>query len=541
MARSTFGGTAADVVIARGPGGIARLVPATLTFWTAETGGTQVTDLLLDGSPATAISVPIDGQVPAFQGPDGVGELWADGGGGRIRIVAEGKRGLPGVNAVPTVEAVAEYVSDTDPNPLKTALSASNARSIANDEEFEGTPREAVEVVAAEVAAPVADARVPKVVASIRPAVINRKNLLRFSEALKAKACPVITVIGNSIAWGVGSDGLSPTIDGYAGAYRQYAWPVQLRKRLAMQRGQLPTENFIILDTRAGYATLGGTAALSQTIGPFGGFGVNRGGVSLPDSTATVTIDSAKTGRFTDLDVFYWGTTSGVSGGFSPNILIDGTPVYTGGVAGTGRLHVATVTGLTDAAHTITVAGTGSNPTWIAGVLPRRSSGIVVNRIAVPGAKATDVLGSTSWDSTQRQRQAHAAVLYGYSDLVIISMTANELYAQQSLTEYQAALTTLVNAAIGGGACVLLMGDPAIPNEESQTIKGSQYRQVMIDLSNGNGNVAYADFNAAAFGDRAVAQATGLWVASGSVHPSHEGHRRMADFLLNDVLPGAVI
>ena len=141
---------------------------------------------------------------------------------------------------------------------------------------------------------------------------------------MKAKACPVITVIGNSIAWGVGSDGLSATTDGYSSGYRQHAWPVQLRKRLAMLRGQLPTENFIALDTRAGYAALGGTAVISQTIGPLGGFGVNRGGVSLPDSTATITIDSTKTGRFTDLDVFYWGTTSGVSGGYSPNILIDG-------------------------------------------------------------------------------------------------------------------------------------------------------------------------------------------------------------------------
>jgi hypothetical protein len=90
MARGTFGGTAGDFVATVGPAGSLRAQSATLTLWTADTGGTQVTDLLLNGSPVTSIPVGRDGQVPEFQGPDGVFELWADaGGGGRARLVPD--------------------------------------------------------------------------------------------------------------------------------------------------------------------------------------------------------------------------------------------------------------------------------------------------------------------------------------------------------------------------------------------------------------------------------------------------------------------
>lgn len=89
MARATFGGTADDFVYTATSGGIVRLTPATLTVWDAETGGTQITDLLLDGNPATYIAVGADGMVPDFQGPDGVYELWASANDGpRVKMQA---------------------------------------------------------------------------------------------------------------------------------------------------------------------------------------------------------------------------------------------------------------------------------------------------------------------------------------------------------------------------------------------------------------------------------------------------------------------
>lgn len=89
MARSDFGGTGYDFVAdlfdfaGRKLLGIAS---AELTFWTAQTGGTQYTDLLVDGSPASTVMATEAG-VPSFKGPNGVKTMWASVGGGTTRFL----------------------------------------------------------------------------------------------------------------------------------------------------------------------------------------------------------------------------------------------------------------------------------------------------------------------------------------------------------------------------------------------------------------------------------------------------------------------
>lgn len=86
MARGSFGGGASEYVADVNNRG---LVGRTVTVWTAETGGTQVTDLLVGGVAATSITSGVGGRLPVFQGPDNVVELWADAGGGvRFRLDA---------------------------------------------------------------------------------------------------------------------------------------------------------------------------------------------------------------------------------------------------------------------------------------------------------------------------------------------------------------------------------------------------------------------------------------------------------------------
>jgi lysophospholipase L1-like esterase len=377
-----------------------------------------------------------------------------------------------------------------------------------------------------------------------RPVVRNRANLARFETALATKACPVITVIGNSITWGVGSDGIGtgPT-SGFVEVYRQNAWPVLLRKRLAMMGGYQPCENFVGVSSLFGYATnLQGTAAGNQGTGPFG-YLTGGGGMYIPDTTAAFDIAAAKLGSFTDLDVLYWGTGSSVAGGYSPQVFIDDVQVAAGGVASSGNLAVQTVTGFTDTAHKITLKGTGSsNGCFVAGVVPRRSAGIVVNRIAIPGARAVDVSGSlVGFTTVQQTRNLDAAVTAGYSDLVIIQFSANEVYQQTTLSDYQAALNAIISRASAtvsfpATACVLLLGDPMNTDAETgYAIKRSDYLGVMKTISDTNPVVAYADMNDV-FGDRATGEALGLW-PGGTVHPTLEGHRRMADFILDAVLP----
>ena len=57
----------------------------TITFWTALTGGSQITDLALnsDGtSPVTSVTTDANGEIPAFYGPSGVWQMAADANGG---------------------------------------------------------------------------------------------------------------------------------------------------------------------------------------------------------------------------------------------------------------------------------------------------------------------------------------------------------------------------------------------------------------------------------------------------------------------------
>lgn len=89
MARSTFGGTLADTVAVIS-GGFFAVASGSITFWSAKTGGTKYTDLVYNGQAASSIPAT-NSQIPQFQGPDGVTQMWADGGGGaRLLIVAPG-------------------------------------------------------------------------------------------------------------------------------------------------------------------------------------------------------------------------------------------------------------------------------------------------------------------------------------------------------------------------------------------------------------------------------------------------------------------
>lgn len=96
--RHKFGMSPADWVFTAGTGGEAILQGGVaVTFWNAQTGGTQITDLLTADENMTPISQVISGDgssiplgvIPEFWGPEGVTELWADAGGtGRAKMTA---------------------------------------------------------------------------------------------------------------------------------------------------------------------------------------------------------------------------------------------------------------------------------------------------------------------------------------------------------------------------------------------------------------------------------------------------------------------
>lgn len=101
MARRRFGGGVADwtftTATADGVTDLAQLAPGVeVTFWNAETGGSQYTDLLdIDENPITSVTSSdgsdgrAPGTLPPFFGPDDVGYMWAEADGGpRVLITA---------------------------------------------------------------------------------------------------------------------------------------------------------------------------------------------------------------------------------------------------------------------------------------------------------------------------------------------------------------------------------------------------------------------------------------------------------------------
>jgi len=88
MARSNFGGSDSNALAVASPslnGGLVKSAPNISggTAWSASTGGTQYTDLIIPGGGATTVRTDADGFIKVMQGPDGVNEgLWVDLGSG---------------------------------------------------------------------------------------------------------------------------------------------------------------------------------------------------------------------------------------------------------------------------------------------------------------------------------------------------------------------------------------------------------------------------------------------------------------------------
>lgn len=80
MARYWFGGDIPSFVMNPDPDThVVAVAPgASVTFWDAQDGGTQHTDLLdTSNNGVTSVTADGNGAIPLVQGPDGVGVMWA--------------------------------------------------------------------------------------------------------------------------------------------------------------------------------------------------------------------------------------------------------------------------------------------------------------------------------------------------------------------------------------------------------------------------------------------------------------------------------
>lgn len=346
----------------------------------------------------------------------------------------------------------------------------------------------------------------------------------------------VITCVGDSITWGVGSDGNSgetfPIDTAQQALYRANSWPAQLRAKLAANYGFTAAENFIGLQPGWGFPFTPSGVTASGTTGPFGQFASSgRGGYAMPNGTS-ITLDAASMGSWTTIDVYYWGTDSGISSACAPSVSIDGVAQTIPTGVRAGSLNVMTFT-VASGTHAVVLSCTQPTLTsYVWGVNVRNGSGITVNRIASPGAAAKDLAGTSV--APARTRVLQSTVMPGTSNLLILSLGTNDQSQQIALADYTAKLQEVIDLQVNGGGCVLLLGEPPAAGPTG-TLTESDYRNAMKSLA--VGHVAYCDVRDL-FGTHAQGYALGYYPTASTVHPSSKGAGVIASALASVLARG---
>jgi hypothetical protein len=132
VARNMYGATSADFTLTSG----GRVVPgATLTIWSARTGGTQITDLLdVDSVATTTVTSDADGSI-VYYGPNNDKTVhWADSGvGNRIAVRPTDITGDPPVLSIGTVgtgTAAASLTGTSEAPVLNLTLPSAGANGV---------------------------------------------------------------------------------------------------------------------------------------------------------------------------------------------------------------------------------------------------------------------------------------------------------------------------------------------------------------------------------------------------------------------------
>lgn len=346
-----------------------------------------------------------------------------------------------------------------------------------------------------------------------------------------------ITLLADSIGWGVGVDGQASSSTGARGAqqdkYRENAYPYQLSDKLNRRYGTQSSLGFVGPDysDRVSTWAAGGVAGVGNAtlapfgagVGPFGNqAGTNKGGAIMQFGGKISWGSDVLTRPFTELDLFVFGDTAGPA---TPTIRVDGVQVYAG-VAITDPVADAwkkvTVTGLTDATHTVEIENTvtGGKSVYGAHLVTRRKNGVVVNRIASSGATSTDAVPSA--------RAITVSVMKNATDLLIIGFSTNDQIQQVPIATYKANLQSLIDAA----TCpVLLVSGPPVA-APAGALKPADYNNAMLDLVAANSaKVAYAPLGDA-MGKYADARDRGMFATNSTVHPSWFGADVISDYLL---------
>lgn len=369
-----------------------------------------------------------------------------------------------------------------------------------------------------------------------------------------------VTVVADSIGWGVGSDGLTaqttPWDPTQEATYRQAAWPVQLSALLNNGAfGFQPAQGWFgpsyTSSTNGGgwqAATATGAVTQSTTAGPFGAqASAQRGGAAIGQTSGvpgTVTWSASVLGSFTELLVEYYGTDAGVASPVEPQVQVDGVTVYMPtSDTPAGVLNRVRITGLSDAPHSVAVLNplVSGRTVYCTGVIVTRSNGIVVNRVCSAGATTSDA-AAPSYTAIQQQRVIEPLTKPGLTDLLIIALGTNDYGNQIAISTYSSNLAAIAAPVLAAGGAVLLFGGPTPRNAAQNTITEQMYDDAAAALANSTPRMAYLSVRNL-LQSRTIADNAGLFSASTSVHPSRRGHNMYAKalqvVLRRPIVPGS--
>ena len=250
-----------------------------------------------------------------------------------------------------------------------------------------------------------------------------------------------------------------------------------------------------------------------------------RSAAVAADSSSTVGDSIYYVGKATDFVVHYMKKTSG--GSFVTRI--DGASPSTVTTAGTTTLAFSSITGLTDATHTLSikVASAGSG-VLISGVeINRNVNGVRVHNLGASGATSGDFAAqdATSWQDAITQLNPNLAV---------ICLGMNDRTYSVTPSAYKANLATIVSRVLTAKPnCSILIFPPA----DAGTTKPypiSDYNDSARVFALEN-NYAYID-NYKLIGDYTTANARGLY--ANTTHLNETGGDVLVKNLLNYLMNG---
>ncbi|MFG2165509.1 SGNH/GDSL hydrolase family protein [Micromonospora chersina] len=494
MARYWFGGGVADWTFTTrdGVGGfddIAQVVGgSTITVWNAETGGTQFSDLLDANGAAVPFLLSDDGtggralgQIPPFQGPDGVTELWVSADGGpRARLVAA---------AAPAVEALSERVDVVE----------TQADSL---DERVGSAETAVAKLGHDPA------------------------LRKWYAALGNRYAGIVSIVvmGDSNAEGTGAT---------TSVRRRWQQVLQAELRSRFQPAGVTGALMPYVSASPRMILIPGDYSRTATAG------VTESPYGLGSKSATIPSGESVTLGFTGRRAKLYARKGPEVGKY--RIVLDGgtATVVDGSAASGSNSNVIWDSGtLTSGSHTVQISRDASTTLTPGSVYPEglmtydgdESAGLRVVDHSRGGAKLNDFTGLNAFNWF-----AAFGAIEGKS-LLIMPWGANDSTGGTSAAQFRSDLESVISTCRSNGfaSSVLLVEMPKRGNADPQV--WADYRTQMEALAAADPDVALLDLRAR-IPDQGTAEANALGIYYDEVHYNDKGQGMIADQIATAIIP----